>query len=549
MRHLFWSFHHLKRTATVLEDVVFVLGRNLQRKALRNGGLILIAYLSALIHVGLSGANGDFAHHLTWVSAVAALASYPLGTLLVRISDFRVHGQMNFAYVNHLNLMGDYKRDRCRHHLERLWDEVFCYEAAFRYTPRQAELAQQELARRTEALRGVLAGLPTGLRQLLRLDDAHGLEPMVERILSTYPQDPALEATRALFVLTGLYALNVPLPQVLQEKEVGFDISLLENWYRRSVFTFEDSVVRDSYANRHLRELPTLPDHPWLSRVLALATSNPSPSFWHTYTMRKYGAMLGRQIRLFNQRYLDLQREAPYFNAQHFLWPHVELEAHVRERFGSRGELVLSDLRATRRRLVRTIFSDRIESARRQIYLMFRKDVKRVLRLRVSYDPEFVAGGLAQSLAGEVAAWERQFGVRVMGERRVDRLQAQAQARLREADALLEGCCADRALTREQVRAVRMAYHVDYGGLRSRVAAAGAAIRHPFAVPGFPATFASADNAGDSIRDRVEGIAQAWERASTYLVQVRTIYLLAKLELDTYTELVESLAEYAPSAS
>jgi hypothetical protein len=185
--------------------------------------------------------------------------------------------------------------------------------------------------------------------------------------------------------------------------------------------------------------------------------------------VRKYGALLGRQIRLFNRRYLELQRETPYFNAQHFLWPHRELEAHVLERFGPRGEEILADLRATGRKLMRTIFSDRPEAARRQIYLMFRRDVRRVLRLRLSYDPEFVAGRLPQSLVADVTSWEQQFRVRVMSRRRVAELQAQARARWGEVDALLAGCCSDLALTPEQVRAVRMAYHVDYGALRTQV--------------------------------------------------------------------------------
>ena len=49
------------------------------------------------------------------------------------------------AEANDLNLMEDYRKSQLEEHLDRLWDRVFSYEAALRYSPQQREAEGTQL--------------------------------------------------------------------------------------------------------------------------------------------------------------------------------------------------------------------------------------------------------------------------------------------------------------------------------------------------------------------------------------------------------------------
>ena len=71
----------LARVSAITENVLYIIGKSLQRRALRNGVLVALAYGSALVGVKLS--QGGLTPQQIASLLVAASASYPLGTFLV----------------------------------------------------------------------------------------------------------------------------------------------------------------------------------------------------------------------------------------------------------------------------------------------------------------------------------------------------------------------------------------------------------------------------------------------------------------------------------
>ncbi|MCZ7600187.1 MAG: hypothetical protein M5U09_24015 [Gammaproteobacteria bacterium] len=91
---------------------------------MRNGVLITLAMSSNIVKTNYVGAQSLTGDQLTWLLA-GAFASYPAGSLLLRVASFLSRDHIDAAAGGYLHLTSHYKQSRMRLHLEYLWREVF----------------------------------------------------------------------------------------------------------------------------------------------------------------------------------------------------------------------------------------------------------------------------------------------------------------------------------------------------------------------------------------------------------------------------------------
>jgi hypothetical protein len=517
----------LARVSAITENVLYIIGKSLQRRALRNGVVVALAYGSALLGVKLS--QGGLSPQQIASLLVAAFASYPLGTFLVLLSNFLARDSLNVATAGQLDLMAHYKQAGMRRHLYAAWNDVFRYESALTASIHDVINDRGSLLANRNNLCRLLGNLPLSLRKDLGLHQDRARDGMVDRILSSFPQRNLIEATRDSFVLTGTYALTSPLPQCVQEMECGFDVSVLEKWYRKGLFTMEDSLLKDFETDFVIKEIREILQPRPVTLAARFFDTEYAPSFWYSWTMRKLGICLGKSIRTMN-RQLDLDRVPPYFNAQHFLWPCETLADDVLHRFGlTEGYRLLEELERTQRIFVHGVFSADLHGAHRLLYRLFEKNIRKTLALRLRVDVEYVAGELQRGPEQDLSRQPGPDWRRALPKRKL----VAARKRVVPPDELMEKIA--RAVghpieNAEAQRALRIAHFIDYqhlGRHLSRWEQAGAQT-----------------GANPDLIDLVQRICAAKAKVSAKLIRVRMFHLVARLQTELYVDLVEWLGKY-----
>ncbi len=503
---------------------MFLIGRSLQRRAMRNGVLVALAYGSAIMGINL-GDESKLSQEQLFGLLAMAFASYPAGIVLVKISNLLTRGNIVTAAGGYLHLTSHFKQARKAEHLSLLWDRVFRHESAFDKSVDDIVMSKTRLAATKLAIHEWMDELPRGVRAAMQLDDDGNERRLVERILSSYPHDPQVEATKELFVLTGSYALGTPLPQALQERRIGFDLSPLEDWYEKGLFTFEEFPAKAFLRDPWIRQIRALLRPKWLHLIDTWLAIEPTPSFWYVFTTRKLGVLTGKAISELN-RLANEPSAIGYFDTQHFLWPSADLDDDVLSHFGERGEALLALLRTRREGNLRELFSDDPEVARHHIFRMFLPDYKGILRLRLSFDVEYAGGADHFSPAAELAEMEAHYGAEILSARTLRKLTGRAKKSLVLADDLLDRLAFDTGT--RAARAVRIAYHCNYQNLRG-------------------IWNESARDVTPDLQAIVDGVASGERLFRASLVRIRTYEVLAILQMATYTELVDRLMHGRPT--
>lgn len=521
MKHLFLD---LVRISNLTENLLYIVGKSLQRRALRNGMIVAMTYGSALLGLKLTSGNPLTTEQLLRLLA-ASLASYPLGTFFTMLSGFLTREHVDTAGAAQLDLMGDLKRTRMRRHLEAAWVEVFRYEAAISGDVNQTINERKQLLSTRDALYLAVDNLPRELREALVITGEEDIHRIVERLLTGLPRHNRMEQDRESFVLTGLYALNSPLPQRVQELECGFDISVIEKWYRHGLFTAEDELLRDFETDLLIRGVRRMLQPGPLVALLRFVGPGYTASFWYAWTMRKAVILLGKTIARLN-RELDLRQRTPYFGAQHLLWPCERTDQDVIDEFGEQeGRRLLRLLERQRRKLMRKIFSADRVSAYRLLYRAFSKELLRIAKLRVQFDAEYRLGLLLRKPRDDLATLEGLLGHSVISHGQLDKLLGDDadEERFRSDLRLLT----TREPEREALRALRIAYFVERRGIRRCLAR----------------------NDLDGAQARYREVLGAKQKYTAKLVRLRLYHLLARLQVELYRDLVTELGRYPETAA
>jgi len=477
-------------------QLLYLAGRGLKRQGVK------YTIAAGLIALGLIAANlvsrrflEDY-HLLPVTNAralllpvLAAALTFGLGNTLTSLSNLFSSERVLMADANAMNLLEDRKQSQMGWHLEVLWERVFRYEAANGVASRASSAVVTD---------GLFEGTNVagwGLGQCL---------------------------TRETFLARATYSLRQCLPQRVERTLTGCDLSLLEDWYDGAFFTRSDCKLKEQYAAHSvLRGIRRRVGLGIGTRIREALSGYPDP-LWHSLTMKKIATLVGGLIHRMNRRYFRA-KHGNYFDAQDFLWNDGQADALIVADFGGVGSEVLAAVQAARKKLVREVFSDERRVAHQQVWRMFGKDYLRALELRLGYDVEFAAGLLDEQPIEEVAAMERLAHGRMCSRSRLGERTAAARGLVAELDGFLDEHAPELRADRRRLRAVRIGYGIDARRIRRLVK------RSP----------------KRALRVIREHLAPAEPRCTRRLCLLREHYELTRLQLLSYTQMVDELAQYS----
>ena len=510
----------LGRIFSVSENVLYLLGKSLQRHAMRNGIIISMAYGSALLGIKISGTRPLSQEQIISLLAMA-FASYPAGAMFIRLSDFLTRAFTEHTTAGHLHLTSHYKQQGINDHLAWLWRDVFRHEARVRRSLDQVISSRGRVEALQHAIDHALENLPSRIKKDLKLDRDGAVREMTDRVLKSVSHDREVEAVEKLFVYTASYALQTPMPQAIQEMETGFDLSLVEEWYQRGLFVYEDFPGRLFNTDPHVREVLDHLRRPIFNRLGRFLRSETSPSFWYAYSIRKLSVLCGKSIVRLNRQLADTP-DYGYFDAQHLLWPSEELEAAMHRQFTGRAENLYRRLLAERRSLVVQVFSRDPDIALKHILRMFRRDYRRIFRLRLAVDSDYLTTDGGEAAIEEMDTINNWLDRAVCSTRQLRRKMDRAKMLRERFDALLNQLPLPRTPDPEELRALHMAWFVDLHHFRRNLESGDAATK----------------------QQSIERIMRYAPVFSRRLVSLRLHHCLLKIQIYTYWTLIGELAGY-----
>jgi len=388
-------------------DILYQLGTLLYRKSLRYTLLTAgIAFLGYFSgFAGLPGFSGKQAIALPLIVGGVTLLS---GVLLRVIPAVIASRQMMVAQANDMNLMEDYRKGEVETHLRGLWDRVYRYE--FR-------LAEQ------------MAG-----------------------------RDPDWEAGEAAFLRLARRALESHLSQPREYFELGIDLHHYEDWRDGAYFDQSDIKLLEQYEGDSGLTA--------VKRWAGLGMFDALRQMPTRFTQRAWFSLITRAVAIHVADAVDsLNRKhrTDVFNAQVLVWPAEERAGWIEQFPGAREEVL-----DRRRKLMLRVFGPDRATARNLLDRMFAPNFELATDLRTRFDPEYCVGGLRYDVSGDLASAEFVHDRRLA--RRIKRWVTRSGRELSVFDDHLAEAHPslgdpDRA---EDLRAVRIAWHIDRRGLKRR---------------------------------------------------------------------------------
>jgi hypothetical protein len=500
-----------------LAQVLFLAGKWLKRKGIRYTSVATVLAGGTIAADMTLGAVNVSKLNVALIPGLIALFTFGVGNALVGISNLFAAEKLLVADANAMNLMEDRKKFQMTRHLKVLWDRAFKYEAAL-YANGASHEAMDIGANRRQ-LELLVKGWPAEMRRYFGIDDGN-LDEFLGYIQQFRPLSESMETTEEGFIHSAGYALRESLPQKVEQALTGFDLSLLEDWYDGAFLTANDNVLRKQFAaHRIVRGIRREVGIPWTVRFQEALAGHPDP-LWYTLTMKKIGACVGGLVGRLNDRYGG-KAMPEYFDAQDFLWKHDHNDRLVLDAFAHRGEQALSELRTERRRLFRSIFGEDKSKAHLHVYRMFGRDFMDSMHLRLDYDIEFAAGLLDNNPLCDVEQLESLIPVSVFPRLVAQTRMTDARRCVAAADRFMEDCLPAAARDAISKRVIRTVFYLDKHGIR---------------------------RAGDVCPQRAVEIARRYldrhERYSHRICTLRQHYELTRLQLLSYIEMIDELAEY-----
>ncbi len=326
-----------------------------------------------------------------------------------------------------------------------------------------------------------------------------------ERIYRFEQEDPAEFLERAR------QALLAPLPQTRQRYELGLDLHLLEDWYDGAYFDRSDEKLVQQYAgdaallqarrNAGLTFWASLGDLP--SRI--------QQRLWFLLTTRAVAIHVADAVERSNHHW-----DTTDFNAQALLWPGEEDAHWLTHHEGAREEIL-----SRRAKLVKRCFGRREARTRQMLDRLFGPNLRLATRLRLRYDAEYALGILGYTPHGDLdeLAWDPADPLR----RFVARYLEEVGPALTACRSALEQAAP--SVPAEIRRAALVLWHDRHHGRHRSV---------PALTP-------------DTVKPWLELAEEQHERVTHLLILVRQHHELARLERQSYHDLVEALrASTAP---
>lgn len=431
-----------------LSDVLGTVGFWLYRGTFRRtmlfvialGGALLADRNSSLVNLGLStkAAVGT-------ASIVFAVSCFG-GALLMFVGGSFSKSALKLGEAKGGNLLEDMKKSRQTIHRERLWQHVLQYERAI--FPPQAITAEEALIEAHRDDLELLCNPSNGRR--IPLDQQLKFETIIG----------SLGLTKTGWEIAFDHAMFLPLPRSILKHQMRYDLSKLKDWYDGAPFHHTDTKLQqqfDAVESLHEAKLDAR-----LTRFFLLTHTRKRmlQSVWFKMITRAIQLRVARACRNLDEKY------APFhFSIDQFLWPNELTDTLIEKELGREA---LEDLIDLRTRIFQRVFKPEPELAMRLMQRAIYPNFEGASQLRRLYDPEYVLGELAETWADDVVRYNRAF---TPHEREAGRRRLFIQRTRKEQEALSAYLAAHPeihgAAHPEAMRALRIAVHIDHGGLKT----------------------------------------------------------------------------------
>jgi hypothetical protein len=418
--------------------------------------------------------------------------------------------------------MEDYRKSQAPTHLNVLWDKVFFYESALRYSPQQRQAERDEVRRLRDYIGQQIGTWDPKARERLEMGCAADLDAAAMAVLCERALRHNQEKSREGFLLSSLYALRHALPQCSEAHAIGFRLNLYEDLCDGAYFDRSDTKLARQYAgNPLLLDIKEAVGFGRIDRLRQLPASL-AARWWCFLVTRRIATGIGRAVEHLNDRY-----GTDTFNSQVFLWPGQETAPWL-DRFPGAAPDVLT-LRSS---VVRSALGPDYDAACATLDRMFLACFEFATDLRARYDPQYCDGSLDYVTEDTGATITNNLvdDLRTHGYRKESLASAARYVRAlrqEQSDFLehLAGIGRTRLLQDPPaLRAVRIAFHLNHHGLKDtyRACASG----------GGPA----------ALEREIEAVVAEKAVYERQLVGLRLHYQLTLLLLDGYKDLARTLA-------
>ncbi len=500
-----------------MAQVLFLAGKWLKRKGIRYTSLAMIVAAGTIAADMALGSVDVSKLKVVLLPGVIAVLTFGLGNTLIGISNLFSSEKLLVADANSMNLMEDRKKGDMDRHLEILWERVFKYESRLHNAGdcREAD----DIRKNRQQLAAFVRTWPGEMKRYFGIDDVC-FDEFLRYIEQFRPLSEKMESTREGFIASAGFALNHALPQKLQRAMTGFDLSLIEDWYDGAFFTANDNKLKKQFAaHSTIRGIRNEIGIAALTRFKEALSGHPDP-LWHSLTMKKLGMSVGTLMSRMNAEYVS-KRSPSYFDAQDFLWGDEKSDNLISDNFGENAAAILEELRDSRKKMIRSIFSANKSDANIQVHRMFGRDFANAMDLRLDYDIEFSAGLLDNDPVGDIGELREMIPCAVFPLKRAKSKVNRARGVLETADGFLAKYLPDVAGEPLKTRVARTVFYLD---------------KHAIC------TLAKEDprRAMEIIKKHVKGE----KRYSRRICLLRQHYELSRIQLFSYMEMVDKLAEF-----
>ena len=500
-------------------QLLFLAGKWLKRKGIRYTTLATVVVGGAIAADVALGSRVDLGRlNMALIPGIIAVLTFGLGNTLIGISNLFSSERLLVADANSMNLMEDRKKADMDAHLETMWDRVFKYESQL-HNGKADDGEAGRIKNNREKLATFVHGWPVEVKQHFGIDDG-AFDEFIGYIAKFRPLSDKMESTKEGFIVSAGFAMTNSLPQKTQRAMTGFDFSLIADWYDGAFFTFNDNKLKKQFAaHKTIRGIRNEIGIPARSRIKEALSGHPEP-LWHALTMKKIGMNVGTLMSRMNDQYVG-KRKPNYFDAQDFLWKDTKSDNLIIEAFEDDGQKVLDDLKKSRKKMIRQIFSDCNCNAHLQVFGMFGRDYINAMDLRLNYDIEFAAGLLDNNPVGDIHELEEVIPCAVYSLKRAMKKSCIAKRNIEAADRLLAEYFPELVKDPLKLRAARTAFYLNKHKIQILVTEAPR-------------------KAIEILERHIEGEPRYSER----ICLLRVHYELSRLQLFSYVNMIDELAEY-----
>ena len=500
------------------------IGQGMYRRSIRRTGLIGLAALIASVIGRELGLLPNFSvGKAAIVTLIYGFITLFGGLGLRTVSNMLMSERINIAEANNLNLLEDKKKSRLASYLRRLYDSVFRFEAATRYSDEEIAQEDRKIKKNVEQIAEKLTSSLS--EENLSFLGVKSLADVVDHMNACNPLKPrVLEKSWEGFRITANFALTHPLPAALETEIIGFDLTMIEDWFDGACFDANDVKLLEQYkANSTIVRIKKQVGYGFLDRVWQWWKGF-SHSFWFQNSFRSLAISIGTEIKRLNRK---VGRGC--FKAEHFLWIYPALDRLVEQKFGRE---VLQELIQRRKRLVWKIFSHEYERAVELLRRIYRPKIELAIDLRKRFDVEYFLGEL------DGQSYLRDLERLSVSPRRIERERERVEE-ARESDSLLTRFLNEKPellsnVSSLQRRALRIAAHLNVSRLRDSLT--------KYYAPPTHIEDKERSQWGKTIRHDLSEAAADEARFSHALVTLRTFWLLNWLEFDEYCRHLKEIA-------